>query len=59
MLDIDDALLRLLTDAAEGHRPWTIAWPSVYEFLRVVTHPRVLHPPMSIHLASGAASRNW
>ena len=41
-----DVARRLLTDAAEGARPWAIAWPSVYEFLRVVTHPRVLHPPM-------------
>lgn len=46
--------LRVLTDAAEGRRPWAIAWPSVYEFLRVVTHPRVLHPPMPMEAASGA-----
>lgn len=31
---------------AEGHRPWAIPWPCVYELLRVVTHPRVYHPPM-------------
>ncbi len=38
---------RLLVAAAEGGRPWAIAWPSIYEFLRVVTHPRVLHPPIA------------
>ncbi len=31
---------------AEGHRPWAIPWPCLYELLRVVTHPRVYHPPM-------------
>lgn len=36
-------LLRVL---AEGSAPWAIPWPCIYEFLRVVTHPRVFHPPM-------------
>jgi len=36
----------LLTGLAEGRAPWAIPWPCVYEFLRVVTHPRVFHPPM-------------
>jgi toxin-antitoxin system PIN domain toxin len=36
----------LLTQLAEGPAPWGIAWPCVYEFLRVVTHPRVFYPPM-------------
>lgn len=45
--------LRVLTDSAESRRPWAIAWPSVYEFLRVVTHPRVLHPPMPMAAAAG------
>jgi uncharacterized protein len=31
---------------AEGQAPWAIPWPCVYEFLRVVTHPRVYHPPV-------------
>ena len=45
--------LRVLTGSAESRRPWAIAWPSVYEFLRVVTHPRVLHPPMPMEAAVG------
>src|SRR5262245_44826054 len=31
----------LLTELAEGGQPWVLAWPCIYEFLRVVTHPRV------------------
>ncbi len=37
----------LLYHLANGHAPWAIPWPYAYEFLRVVTHPRVYHPPMS------------
>lgn len=28
-----------------GTKPWALAWPSIYEFYRVVTHPRVLKVP--------------
>lgn len=45
------AALRLLTELAEGAEPWAIAWPCAYEFLRVVTHPRVFDPPMPIAVA--------
>ena len=41
----------LLVEFAEGPAPWAIPWPCVYEFLRVVTHPRVFHPPMPIAAA--------
>jgi hypothetical protein len=44
----------LLTQLPEGPAPWAIPWPCVYEFLRVVTHPRVFHPPMP----SAAAMRD-
>jgi toxin-antitoxin system PIN domain toxin len=37
---------KLLTQLANGRAPWAIPWPCIYEFLRVVTHPRVFHPPM-------------
>ncbi len=37
---------QLLTELAEGDAAWAIPWPCVYEFLRVVTHPRVYHPPV-------------
>lgn len=42
---------RLLTDLAEGSIPWAIPWPCLYEFLRVVTHPRVFAPPVPIAIA--------
>ncbi len=45
---------QVLEDAANGPAPWAIPWPCVYEFLRVVTHPRVYHPPMP----SAAAMRD-
>ena len=41
----------LLGTLAEGARPWAIPWPCLYEFVRVVTHPRVYHPPMPLGLA--------
>jgi toxin-antitoxin system PIN domain toxin len=39
---------RLLAKLSEGLRPWAIPWPCVYEFLRVVTHPRVFKPPTQL-----------
>lgn len=43
--------LDILRAAAEGGVAWALPWPCVYEFLRVVTHPRVYHPPMPSDLA--------
>ena len=43
--------LEVLTELAEGARPWAIPWPCVYEFLRVVTHARVFHPPIQQKIA--------
>ena len=39
---------RLLQSLAESDRPWAIPWPCVYEFIRVVTHPRVFDPPSDL-----------
>lgn len=41
----------LLRSLVEGATAWAIPWPCVYEFLRVVTHPRVYHPPVPMDLA--------
>ncbi len=41
----------LLILLAEGDLPWAIPWPCVYEFLRVSTHPRIFHPPLSLDRA--------
>ena len=40
--------MEILRELAEGPRPWAIPWPCVYEYLRVVTHPRVFHPPVPV-----------
>jgi toxin-antitoxin system PIN domain toxin len=37
--------LGLLAGLAEGPAPYALFWPSLYEFLRVVTHHRVFDPP--------------
>ena len=36
---------KILTELAQGSVPWALPWPCAYEFLRVVTHPRVFDPP--------------
>ena len=38
----------LLAALAAAPEPWAIPWPCCYEFLRVVTHPRVYHPPLPL-----------
>jgi hypothetical protein len=45
------AALSLLKALADGPAPWAIPWPCIYEFLRVVTHPRVYHPPVPAEAA--------
>jgi toxin-antitoxin system PIN domain toxin len=42
---------RVLGELAEGALPWAIPWPCIYEFLRIVTHPRVYHPPLPLSVA--------
>lgn len=44
---------QVLKTLAEGTLPWAIPWPCIYEFLRVVTHPRVFHPPVPLDVALG------
>ena len=41
----------VLRSLGEGAAAWAIPWPCVYEFLRVVTHPRVYHPPVPMDVA--------
>lgn len=43
----------LLTELAQGTAPWALPWPCCYEFLRVVTHPRVYAPPLPPAAAQG------
>ena len=41
----------VLTEWAEGGEAWASPWPCIYEFLRVVTHTRVYHPPVPVDVA--------
>jgi len=45
------AARKIVARLAEGDEPWALAWPCVYEFLRVVTHPRVFDPPTDLDIA--------
>jgi toxin-antitoxin system PIN domain toxin len=40
--------LALLAALSEGPTPYALFWPSLYEFLRVVTHHRVFDPPSTV-----------
>ena len=46
-----DEALRLLQRLASGREPWALPWPCVYEFLLVVTSPRVFDPPTPLDRA--------
>ena len=37
--------LRLVTALAEASAAWAIPWPSIHEFLAIVSHPRIYAPP--------------
>ena len=36
---------RRMVELAEGGAAWAIPWPCIHEFLAIVTHPRIYHPP--------------
>jgi uncharacterized protein len=46
----------LLRRLSEGKTPYALFWPSLYEFLRVVTHHRVFDPPSTAIEAAEALS---
>ena len=43
----------ILKRLAEGGEPWALPWPCIYEFVRVVTHPRVFDPPTGLEMVLG------
>ncbi|HKS97333.1 MAG TPA: TA system VapC family ribonuclease toxin [Terriglobia bacterium] len=49
-----DVARKLLNQLSTGADPWVVPWPCIYEFLRVVTHPRVFHPPTPLPAAWAA-----
>lgn len=40
--------LELVTQWRQSRLPWYLTWSIIYEFLRIVTHPRVMSQPWSI-----------
>jgi toxin-antitoxin system PIN domain toxin len=36
---------RVIAELAEGRASWAIPWPCLYEFLAIVTHPKIYRPP--------------
>jgi len=49
--------VRLISRLAEHSDPWAIPWPCIYEYLRVVTHPRVFSPPSELSEALESVER--
>ena len=47
------ALSRVESLANSGN-PWGIAWPSIHEFLAIVTHPKIYNPPSPLKVALAA-----
>ncbi len=43
--------LAVVTELASSGSPWAIPWPSVHEFLAIVTHPKIYDPPTPIATA--------
>jgi len=41
----------LLRQLSEGETAWAVPWPCLYEYVRVVTHPRVFDPPTTLEAA--------
>lgn len=42
-----------LEEQRSSAHAWYTTWPIIYEFLRVVTHPRVMRTPWSVTAAQG------
>lgn len=45
------AALALVSGSMNGTDDWAICWPSVHEFLAVVTRPRYVNPPTPMQAA--------
>jgi toxin-antitoxin system PIN domain toxin len=43
--------LDLIEGLAEALAPWSVPWPSIHEFIGIVTHPRVFNPPSPLSVA--------
>jgi uncharacterized protein len=45
------AALTSVTALANSEAPWAIPWPSIREFLAIVTHPKIYRPPTPLTVA--------
>ena len=39
---------RAVAELAEGRSSWAIPWPCLFEFLAIVTHPKIYQPPTPV-----------
>ncbi|RMH04980.1 MAG: PIN domain-containing protein [Nitrospirae bacterium] len=46
-----DRAYQCVVDCAQGRSAWAIPWPCLYEFLAIVTHPRIYDPPTPLSKA--------
>lgn len=42
----------LIKELAEGRNQWAVPWPSVHEFLAIVTHPKIYAPSSTVKQAT-------
>ncbi len=42
----------LIKELAEGLNQWAVPWPSIHEFLAIVTHPKIYAPPSTVKQAA-------
>jgi toxin-antitoxin system PIN domain toxin len=49
-----ETALSRLASLADSGAPWSIAWPSVHEFIAIVTHPKIYAPPSPLVTALAA-----
>jgi toxin-antitoxin system PIN domain toxin len=53
-----ETALARVTSLANSGAPWAIAWPSIHEFIAIVTHPKIYDPPTPLAIALDAL-RAW
>jgi toxin-antitoxin system PIN domain toxin len=51
------AAARRIVELAQGRTPWALPVFCAAEFLRIITHPRLFHPPHTVREACEALAR--
>lgn len=44
----------LLESIVLSDNPWVLLWPCIYEFIRIITHPKLFHPPTPVNIGMKA-----